>query len=51
MFFDHISGLKRDFDRFSRLRRKVFYHFFGKGGRFSPTFPKSVVDFVSTSLK
>jgi hypothetical protein len=33
-----------------RLRWKVFYHFFGKGGSFSLTFLKNVVDFVSTIL-
>jgi hypothetical protein len=41
-------GLKRDFDRSLRLRWKVLYHFFGKGGGYSPTFLKNVVDFVST---
>jgi hypothetical protein len=48
---DHIFGLERDFDSSLRLRWKVFYHFFGEGGSISPTFPKNVVDFVSTSLK
>ncbi len=47
MFFDHFFGLKRDSDSSLRLRWKVFYHFFGKDGSFSPTFLKNVVDFVS----
>jgi hypothetical protein len=48
MLFDHILGLKRDFDSSLRLRWKVLYHFIGKGGSFSPIFLENVVDFVST---
>jgi len=48
LIFDHIFGLKRDFDSSLRLRWKVFYHGIGKAGRFSFTFSKNVVDFVST---
>jgi len=43
--------LKRDFDSSLRLRWKVLYHFFRKDGRFSPAFPKNVVDFVSAIPK
>ncbi len=50
MFFHHCFGLKRDFDSSLRLRWKVFYHFVGKGGIFSLTFLKNVVDFVPTIL-
>jgi len=47
LIFDHIFGLKRGFDSFLRLRWKVFYHSFRKGGSLSLTFLKNVVDFAS----
>jgi hypothetical protein len=49
--FDHIFGLKRDFDSSLRLRWKISYHFFRKDGRFSPTFLDNVVDFIPPTLK
>jgi hypothetical protein len=51
LFFDHIFGLTKDFNASLRRRWKVFYHFFGKGGSFSLTFLKKVVDFLSAILQ